>query len=172
MRGTYTLIIACKKPFRTDVGKLGRVNVGKGYYVYTGSALGQGAVSLEGRLSRHLRASKRRQWHVDYLTSRRNCTTKIVISVNSNKQLECSVNQVIMSRLPVKPLLPHAGSSDCRCEAHLVKVVPRMPQKQIVHVLMNIYGLLGEPIRLSPSAVTRSRGLSPIGLGKRRERFG
>ena len=99
MKGTYTLIIACRKPFRTEIGKLGRVNVGKGYYLYTGSALGKGAVSLEGRLSRHLRARKRRQWHVDYLSSSRNCTVKFLVSFESDKHLECSVNQLIMNRL-------------------------------------------------------------------------
>lgn len=171
MKGTYTLIIACRKPFRTEIGKLGRVNVGKGYYLYTGSALGKGAVSLEGRLSRHLRAWKRRQWHVDYLSSSRNCTVKFLVSFESDKHLECSVNQLIMNRLEVEPVLPHAGSGDCQCEAHLVKVLPRMPEKQIVHALMNIYGLLGKPSWRCTCRVTKLLGLSPIDLGRRRERF-
>lgn len=150
LKGTYTLILACKKPFRTVIGRLGRVNVGKGHYLYTGSALGQGGVSLEGRLGRHLRASKKRQWHIDYLTASRNCAVRVVIFVKSNKYLECSVNQAIMSRLSVKPLLPRAGSSDCHCEAHITKVMARLPEKQILRVLTAIYCLFGRPVRFSP----------------------
>lgn len=37
--GTYALILHCRHDQIIDTGKLGKMSVGKGYYVYVGSAL-------------------------------------------------------------------------------------------------------------------------------------
>jgi len=63
MRGTYCLILSCKKDFSTPVGKLGILNFSEGGYIYIGSALN----GLSNRLARHLRKKKKLYWHIDYL---------------------------------------------------------------------------------------------------------
>ena len=59
MKGTYTIVVRCNDAGYSTFGKLGRARLRKGHYLYTGSALGRGAVSLEGRLERHMRRQKR-----------------------------------------------------------------------------------------------------------------
>ncbi len=60
-------VVAAFVPRRdsVEVGSLGTVAVGRGWYAYVGSARrGRGA-----RVARHLRAAKQRHWHADYLFS-------------------------------------------------------------------------------------------------------
>jgi Uri superfamily endonuclease len=152
LKGTYSILIVCRKSFRTKLGKLGYVNVRKGFYLYTGSALGNGAVSLEGRLNRHFRSSKNRRWHVDYLTSHRNCAAKLAIYLRSSRHLECSVNRAIDEVIQVRALLPRAGSSDCRCQCHLNRVVSPSNQSEISRFLKSIYRGFGKPVEISTEA--------------------
>jgi len=152
LKGTYTILIVCKQAFRTRLGRLGLVNVEKGFCLYTGSALGDGAVSLEGRLNRHFRASKKRRWHVDYLTSHPKCSVSFAVYVKSPKHLECSVNQAIARALDVKALLPHAGSSDCRCQSHLTRVMSLTSEREIFRALAGVYRGFGKPVKFSGKA--------------------
>lgn len=46
MKGCYCLIINLENPSKIKIGKLGRVDFKKGYYVYVGSAMNY----LESRL--------------------------------------------------------------------------------------------------------------------------
>jgi Uri superfamily endonuclease len=146
LNGTYTLILNCKVPFRVKIGSLGYVNVQKGYCLYTGSALGRGSVSLEGRLNRHFRTSKKPNWHIDYLTSHRCCKVECAVCLNSSNHLECQVNKAILHRLNVQPLLSHAGSSDCDCEGHLLKVELLNSGRRILWSLMRIYEAFGDTV--------------------------
>ena len=41
--GTYLLVLRADAPARVSVGSLGELEVGSGYYLYAGSALGPGA---------------------------------------------------------------------------------------------------------------------------------
>lgn len=100
---TYCLIIFLEKERKIKIGKLGKIQFPKGYYVYVGSN--------PIRIFRHLRKKKKFFWHIDYflkygkiekiiLTSRGECeTAKIVSKVG----------------IPIKKF----GCSDCRCESHL-----------------------------------------------------
>jgi Uri superfamily endonuclease len=146
LNGTYTLILHCKKPFRVKIGSLGYANVGRGYCLYTGSALGRGSVSLEGRLKRHFRASKKRRWHVDYLTSHPLCDADSAVCLKCAIHLECKINRAILQRLGAQPLLPHAGSSDCNCEAHLLKVEEHRGAEGIRRSLTDIYEAFGDTV--------------------------
>ena len=110
LRGTYTLLLACRRPFKLRIGKLGLTNVEKGNYLYTGSALGTGAVSLEQRIARHRQRKKRVKWHVDYLTVRREITVVNAICTENGKRLECQINQQILSKLSGKPIIRRAGA--------------------------------------------------------------
>jgi len=121
-KGIYTLILFLSRETRLTVGKLGIQKFPKGYYTYTGSALGKGATNLKQRVSRHLRKRKRSLWHIDFLLADENATVTAVVATQTSKKVECSMNRYIeregMAKVPVKGF----GSSDCKvnCESHLL----------------------------------------------------
>jgi Uri superfamily endonuclease len=169
MRGTYTVVLACERPMRVKFGKLGRANVNVGCYLYTGSALGKGAVSLEGRLARHSRPVKKKRWHVDYLSSRRSCRFKGAIYLISNRRLECRVNRAIADSLNTQPSLPRLGASDCKCDAHLVGVAGDLSIGRLLNRLEQIYSKFGPPYRYLGES--RLSGLLPISSRRRHGKF-
>ena len=127
------------------IGKLGLTKIKNGNYLYTGSALGLGAVSLERRIARHRRRNKLVRWHVDYLTVRPEITVTNVICIESDERLECQINQRIVSNLKAKPTIHRAGASDCNCTGHLLSVKSRNA-KAITKKLKEIYSMHGEPL--------------------------
>ena len=143
MRGTYTIVLACERPMRVRFGKLGRVKVKIGYYLYTGSALGLGAVSLEGRLERHNRSFKRKRWHVDYLTTRQGCKLRGAVYLVSNERFECKINRAISKNVNTQAILQHLGASDCKCEAHLVRITEPLSKTKLLNRLKQTYSRFG-----------------------------
>jgi len=121
IRGTYTLIIFLSKEACLNVGKLGIQKFPRGYYAYTGSALGAGASSLSRRVSRHLRKEKRKLWHVDFLLTHENTTVTAVVAAQINEKAECRMNQYIKGREATIPVVGF-GASDCKedCGSHLL----------------------------------------------------
>ena len=112
--GVYCLVLWLRRPCRVWLPRHGACRFGRGWYVYTGSA----KRGLLPRLMRHLRKRKRLYWHVDYLRSV--CSVRKIWVWPWTPGGECRTNAAVR-------LLPHAasplkgfGSSDCRCEAHLV----------------------------------------------------
>ena len=146
MRGTYTLLLVCREPFRTKIGSLGYANVDEGYYLYTGSALGSGALSLEGRLERHSQRAKKVKWHVDYLTSDPRCIVKAAVCLRSRKRLECAINKAVVRELSADPVLARAGSSDCKCDGHLTKVGSSIRAGKILTSVMSVYKRFGKSV--------------------------
>ncbi len=63
--GTYALVLSCRTNARIQVGRLGTMQLQRGYYVYLGSALGSGG--LRARLAHHQKLSTRPHWHIDHL---------------------------------------------------------------------------------------------------------
>ncbi len=120
--GIYTLLLFVSEEVSLTVGKLGKQNFPKGYYTYTGSALGKGAASLKHRIARHWRKQKRKYWHIDYLLADENVSVEAVIAAETNKKMECNINSHIKdikgAEVPVKGF----GASDCRknCGSHLL----------------------------------------------------
>jgi len=121
-RGTYTLNILLSKEIRLNVGKLGFCTFPKGYYAYTGSALGKGASSLSGRISRHSRRNKRNFWHIDFLLADENATLSGVVAAQTSVKLECEMNRYIKERGEAEIPVSGFGASDCRknCGSHLL----------------------------------------------------
>ena len=66
MHALYVLFIKIEEERRIRVGSLGLLRFIPGRYAYVGKALG---ISLEKRVSRHMRREKKLRWHIDYLTS-------------------------------------------------------------------------------------------------------
>lgn len=145
MKGTYTIIVECGFEGYLAFGRLGRARLRRGRYLYTGSALGCGATSLERRLERHGRRSKRRKWHIDYLTSKPGCRVVGAVYLVSRRRLECKVNRFISKELNLLPVLPKVGASDCNCEGHLLGPEFHLSKVALLRRLVNIYCRVGSP---------------------------
>lgn len=122
-RGTYTLIIFLSKEVRIRIGQLGIKSFPKGYYTYTGSALGTGASSLRRRVSRHLRKTgKKKHWHIDFLLAHRDATVTAIVAAQPDREMECEMNCYIKRQGAARILVSGFGSSDCNsnCQSHLL----------------------------------------------------
>ena len=120
--GTYALLFQCHRSFQVQVGKLGRIEVGRGYWIYVGSAFGPGG--LKSRLARHLKPTIRPHWHVDYIKTRLH-PLEIWATSDSIKREHAWVR--ILSEwgdasLPIAAF----GATDCTCQSHLIHR-PRRP---------------------------------------------
>jgi len=114
-KGVYILVVSVSKDINVNVGALGSVNFEKGLYVYVGSAQND----LEKRVARHLRRTKQKFWHIDYLLDDANVEVLKVYYKKAGRSEECRVANKIGERcVPIKGF----GSSDCKCKSHLFKL--------------------------------------------------
>lgn len=122
MKGIYTLILFLSKEVSLKVGKLGKKRFPRGYYTYTGSALGRGATSLKHRIARHLRQKKQKFWHIDYLLANKNVSVKAVVAAETKEKMECTINNHLKKVQETKTQVNGFGASDCRknCGSHLL----------------------------------------------------
>jgi len=122
VKGVYTLILFLSKEIRLKVGKLGTQRFPRGYYTYTGSALGVGSSSLKHRILRHLRGKKRKFWHIDFLLGHENVRLTGLVATQINRKEECNINHHIKTKEKAKIPVPHFGASDCKknCGSHLL----------------------------------------------------
>lgn len=111
--GAYMLILELAQPRRVRVGRLGTFAFAPGQYAYVGSAMN----GLEARLRRHLRAEKRKRWHIDYLLDVAAVT--MVLAVPGGRDLECELNRRLARHTDSRQPVPKFGASDCRCRSHL-----------------------------------------------------
>ena len=146
MKGTYTVLLNCSRRMTARIGRLGRFKLQEGYYSYTGSGLGVGAVSLEGRIERHRRRSKTLRWHIDYLTSNENWNFVGAIYVVSKRRLECRINRLICCSLHALPIIPNFGSSDCNCMTHLLRFDGALKREELLKELDLLYVRFGSPV--------------------------
>lgn len=113
--GIYTLVLFLPQPSRIAVGSLGVIDFARGYYSYTGSAMGPGGLK---RVDRHIQVLKgtktTRRWHIDHLLP----STRLVeaFTTRTTLDLECSIAKAIGKMLQA---VPRFGCSDCRCNSHL-----------------------------------------------------
>lgn len=115
MKGTYCLIIDLPRKTDISVGKLGQFSFDVGLYVYVGSAIG----GIEGRVRRHKSPMKRMKWHIDYLLREAEILSTVVIPCRT-KGMECEVARTLAECMGAKVLHKGFGSSDCRCDSHLI----------------------------------------------------
>lgn len=116
---TYLLALWLCRPETISVGRLGPHLFPAGWYLYAGSARGPGGVTARvGRHVRHVGASKRAHWHVDYVRER--AAWGGVWAARDGRSVECAW-AAETRRLPgARVIVPGLGASDCRCPAHLV----------------------------------------------------
>ena len=114
MKGIYSLLIHLSKGKNIKVGKLGIFHFPEGYYIYVGSAMN----GIEQRVTRHKRKEKKKRWHIDYLLEEAE-VIDVFIKGNVKRKEECkTVNEWI--KKGGKILVKGFGSSDCKCETHLL----------------------------------------------------
>jgi len=107
------LFLELKKASVIQIGRLGRRRLPAGLYVYAGSGLG----GVEARAGRHLSKRKTKKWHIDYLTAK--ARTLDCVAFESKRRIECDLAKS-MEGLGGKHLVKGFGSSDCKCESHLL----------------------------------------------------
>jgi len=163
--GIYTLVISLSREICLNVGKLGQQRFPMGRYTYTGSALGKGALSLEHRISRHLKKQKRNFWHIDFLLANENATVTVVIVAQTNEKLECKLNSHIRKEGSAKILVKGFGASDCRenCGSHL-PIYPDITEEPVlIQKIVKCYEVL-DLAPLSYCACVLSMSTQGIGL--------
>ena len=115
LKGIYVLIFLLHENTIVSVGALGEIFFEKGLYAYIGSAQG----GLNQRLNRHLRRSKKKFWHLDYLLDNDCVRILKVFHKNADKSEECKhAEKLFLLGMPIKDF----GSSDCNCESHLFRI--------------------------------------------------
>jgi len=125
-RGIYVLVISVNNDIRVNVGALGGVNFEKGLYAYVGSA----QRSLERRIERHFRKTKRKFWHIDYLLDNDAVKVLEVLHKEAGKPDECKIAKKISKKgIPMKGF----GSSDCKCASHLFKLKDYQFLREFMH---------------------------------------
>jgi len=137
LKGVYTLLMYLAEDEEITVGSLGEFAFRSGFYSYTGSAMGSGAQSLGGRVSRHLLGSKRMKWHIDWFLADTETRIVAVFTKKSETRLECKVNQTIKRLCQATIPVMHFGSTDCRlgCGSHLLYFGYKAP----IHEIKEIY---------------------------------
>jgi Uri superfamily endonuclease len=115
LAGTYTLVLQAVDNRSLEIGKLGRLAVRPGWYLYVGSALGQGGV--KGRVERHHKNNKRLHWHIDYL--RKAAQVVEVWICYCPERLEHQWAGIFRQLKGAEVPLKGFGASDCNCQAHL-----------------------------------------------------
>jgi len=113
--GTYALILLSRSEEDIQVGRLGRLQVKPGFYVYVGSAFGPGGV--KARISHHKNISNHPRWHIDYLRAV-TCLHGICYTYDSVRREHQWAEIFAHSRKASTPL-GGFGSSDCSCKSHL-----------------------------------------------------
>jgi len=113
--GTYALILASTARHSVQIGKLGRLTLRPGFYVYVGSAFGPGG--LRARVSHHTRTAHRPHWHVDYVRGRARLD-EVWYTYDAVSREHQWADVFARTRGALIPLQGF-GSSDCRCESHL-----------------------------------------------------
>jgi len=149
-KGTYTLVILLEKKARMEVQKYGSFILQKGYYTYTGSALGDGSVSLQNRIARHLKKRKVKHWHIDFLLVNKNAAVIAVVAAGNSVNRECQVNDAIKNVEGATVPIVGFGASDCKhnCGSHLVYFRGENVTEKIVGRYKDLFGVGATSITL------------------------
>jgi len=113
--GTYALILSSSNHSNIQIGRLGKLKLRPGFYVYIGSAFGSGG--LRARIEHHKRITQKPHWHIDYLRSFTNL--KNVWFTYDSQHREHQWAQLFQNTLEGFISVKGFGASDCKCESHL-----------------------------------------------------
>lgn len=113
--GTYIVVLKSEQQKTIQIGRLGRFQTCKGYYVYIGSAMGSGGVVA--RLRHHGKISRKPHWHLDYLRAETEFYEAYALFSPDRK--ECAWAPLIAGNEQASEPMQGFGSSDCQCDTHL-----------------------------------------------------
>ena len=113
--GTYALVLDCHRSSPVRIGRLGALELQRGFYVYIGSAFGPGGLSA--RIQHHRQVAARPHWHIDYL--RPACDLVAVWFTTDAARQEHAWANAVAQLTGARAPLPGFGSRDCECETHL-----------------------------------------------------
>lgn len=110
-RGAYLVVMEIPESVVLTVGRRLPARFEPGWYIYTGRA----SRGLASRVARHLRKTKTRRWHIDYLSGvAKNLRAYPIAGVESREcELAAEIAEISVGRIP------GFGSSDCGCPSHL-----------------------------------------------------
>ena len=114
--GTYALVMNCSSNQPVAVGKLGRLCLRPGCYVYVGSAFGPGG--LKARIAHHVKISERPHWHIDYLRPALDLSE--IWFTHDSRHREHQWVEVLAGLRGATVPISGFGASDCRCNSHLL----------------------------------------------------
>lgn len=134
--GTYALILRCRKTGNTTIGKLGKVALHPGFYIYVGSALGPGGI--KARVSRHRRRRKKLHWHIDYLRRHTALVEAWTMAGAANREHDWA--ETLIGHF--ESAHDRFGASDCRCLSHLFYSADRPSPDCINAMLRDVTGQL------------------------------
>ncbi|MCG7844290.1 MAG: GIY-YIG nuclease family protein [Methanomassiliicoccales archaeon] len=134
--GVYVLVMHLNAPTDADVGKLGRMNLMPGYYLYCGSA----QAGLGPRLARHMRKDKVSHWHIDHLTLLAEPIGALLFFAGTEG--ECVLARELSDCPFVSSPGKGFGSSDCDCPTHLFQVHEGVPLIMVMDMIRSV-GLKG-----------------------------
>ncbi len=143
-KGIYILEISAAKTFAVEIKKFQEINFRKGYYYYVGSA----QKNLKQRLSRHLKKDKVIHWHIDHITTvETNRIKSILLSQNSEKELECELANYLEINLKLDSSIKGFGNSDSNCSStHLFYSNKKIDYNHLFSLYQNM-------VRLIPSEI-------------------
>ena len=113
--GAYALVLLCSRGELVQIGKLGPLQLRRGFYVYVGSAVGPGGV--RARVAHHQKLSPRPHWHIDYL--RPHTRLDRIWYSHDRIRREHQWARVIHALRGASVPAAGFGSSDCHCKTHL-----------------------------------------------------
>lgn len=129
--GTYALVFRADEKHEVKIGRLGALITRPGYYLYVGSAFGPGG--LAARITRHLRPTTQRHWHIDYLKP---FVQAVEVAYTGDPVRREHAWARALDRAPeLVVVLPRFGASDCRCATHLWWAAQRM---HVTHALSGL----------------------------------
>lgn len=111
----YVIYLQITKECHVSVGKLGKYSFPAGLYLYIGSA----KRNIRARLTRHLQVNKKHRWHFDYV---RPYGQIVKVETYARNISECQLRSHLQESLSGKLLVKGFGSSDCKCDTHLIFV--------------------------------------------------
>lgn len=115
-KGIYLLEIKAVKNFSINHKKFNKINFPLGFYYYVGSA----QKNLSSRIKRHLSKTKKKKWHIDYITSHlNNRIVKIIILNNADKKFENLLAQKLTEMNLTIPAFGFGSTDDRKSKSHL-----------------------------------------------------
>ncbi|NIM44195.1 MAG: DUF123 domain-containing protein, partial [Nitrososphaeria archaeon] len=87
---------------------------------------------------------KRMFWHIDHFTANSQIEIKVAISAFTDEVSECTLTLQLINALNAKLALRGFGSSDCRCEGHLIYVTPVGLGSDIKDLIDRVYATFSE----------------------------